>query len=146
MKRKGMGKVTKQTRQARKPARSKQRGATSNAEPVVCNYAVIKDVSKRYSLGKAEVKQLFGISEATQFRYEKQNAELKPAIADRVQRFNRIVDQARELFEDESETQRWLSTPKVALKGETPLQALSTDAGAKQVEEILYRAEYGMYG
>jgi len=50
-----------------------------------------------------------------------------------------------ELFEDEAETQRWLSTP-VTLGGQTPLSALSTDAGAKKVEEILYQAEYGMFG
>ena len=140
-----MTKATKKTRQAKTPVTTLQTGATINAQ-AGCSYAVIKDVSKRYSLGKAEVKRLFGISEATQFRYEKQNPQLKPAIADRVQRFNRIVDQARELFEDEAETQRWLSTPKAALAGEPPLDALSSDAGAKQVEEILYRAEYGMYG
>lgn len=140
-----MDKATKQLRQPQKPAKVRPKGATGNT-PAVYNYSAIKDVTQRYSLGKAEVKQLFGISEATQFRYEKQNLDLKPAIADRVQRFNRIVAQAQELFEDEAETQRWLSTPKVALEGETPLHALATDAGAKQVEEILYRAEYGMYG
>lgn len=140
-----MAKITKEPRLAQKVATTRRTGTTSKARTSY-SYAAIRDISNRYSLGKAEVKQLFGISEATQFRYEKQNPELKPAIADRVQRFNRIVDQARELFEDEAETQRWLSTPKVALAGETPLKALVTDAGAKQVEEILYRAEYGMYG
>lgn len=109
-------------------------------------YEVIKDISQRFSLSKADVKQLFGISESTQFRYEKQNPVLKSAIADRLERFNRIYQQARELFEDETETQRWLSTPKVGLGGETPLKALATDAKAKKVEEILYRAEYGMFG
>lgn len=92
------------------------------------------------------MKQLFGISESTQFRYEKQNPILKDAVADRLQRFNRIVQQALELFEDEVETKRWLSTPKAALSGETPLQALATDAGAKKVEAMLYRAEYRMFG
>lgn len=109
-------------------------------------YEVIEDISKRFSLNKADIKQLFGISESTQFRYEKQNPVLKPAIADRLERFNRIYQQALELFEDEAETQRWLSTPKLVLGGETPLKVLGTDARAKKVEEILYRAEYGMFG
>ena len=86
------------------------------------------------------------VSSAPKFRYEKQNPILKAAIADRLERFNRICQQALELFEDETETQRWLSTPKVTLGGQTSLGVLSTDAGAKRVEEILYRAEYGMFG
>ncbi len=109
-------------------------------------YASIKEIAKRFDLDKTEIKQLFGISESTQFRYEKQNPVLKIAIADRLERFNRIAKQALELFENEAETRRWLSTTKTALSGKTPLQALATDAGAKKVEEMLYRAEYGMFG
>ena len=109
-------------------------------------YASIKEIVKRFDLDKTDVKQLFGISESTQFRYEKQNPILKIAVADRLERFNRIAEQASELFEDEAETKRWLSAPKTALSGETPLQALATDAGAKKVEAMLYRAEYGMFG
>lgn len=77
---------------------------------------------------------------------ERGNPELKPSLADRWARFERIVQQAEELFEDQSETQRWLSTPKKALNNRTPLEALTTDAGTKQVEELLYRAEYGIFG
>lgn len=109
-------------------------------------YEYIKEVVKRFDLDKTDVEKLFGISQSTQFRYEKQNPILKNAIADRLERFNRIIEQALELFEDEAEVKRWLSTPKNVLSGETPLVALATDAGAKKVEEMLYRAEYGMFG
>ncbi len=109
-------------------------------------YELIKEIANRFDLDKTEVKQLFGISESTQFRYEKQNSVLKSAIADRLDRFNRIAKLALELFKDETETKRWLSTAKTALSGETPLQALATDAGAKKVEAMLYRAEYGIFG
>lgn len=109
-------------------------------------YESIKKISNRFSLDKADVQQLFGISQSTQFRYEKQNPVLKPAVADRLERFHRIYRQAQELFEDESETQRWLKEPKASLEGQTPLKALATDIGAKKVEEILYRAEYGIFG
>ena len=115
--------------------------ATSNKK-----YDSIKEIVKRFDLDKTEVKQLFGISQSTQFRYEKQNPVLKIAVIDRLERFSRIIKQALELFEDEAETKRWLSIPKTALSGQTPLQALATDAGAKTVEEMLYRAEYGMFG
>ncbi len=123
-------------------ARGKQQVADTSDK----KYESIKEIAKRFDLDKTEVKQLFGISQSTQFRYEKQNPVLKIAVADRLERFNRIIKLALELFEDEDETKRWLSTPKAALSRETPLQALTTDAGAKKVEEMLYRAEYGMFG
>lgn len=124
----------------------KQHGASSSVAVKDKKYESIKEVVKRFDLDKTDVKQLFGISESTQVRYEKQNPVLKDTVADRLQRFNRIANLALELFEDEAETKRWLSTPKTALSGETPLQALATDAGAKKVEAMLYRAEYGMFG
>lgn len=124
--------------------------AQHNAFPTVATadkkYESIKEIAKRFDLDKTDVKQLFGISKSTQFRYEKQNSVLKVAVADRLERFSRIAHQALDVFEDEAETKRWLSTPKTALSGETPLMALATDAGAKKVEAILYRAEYGMFG
>lgn len=140
-----MVEVAKQVRSDQKPDHLKKQAATSTQSNGL-RYEAIKQISNRFSLDKTDIKQLFGISESTQFRYEKQNVILKPAIADRLERFNRIYQQALELFEDESETQRWLSTPKAALEGNSPLKALATDAGAKLVEEILYRAEYGIFG
>ena len=57
-----------------------------------------------------------------------------------------IRQKALDLFEDKAETQRWLSTPKEALGGQTPLQALVSELGCEKVEELLYRAEYGIFG
>jgi putative toxin-antitoxin system antitoxin component (TIGR02293 family) len=109
-------------------------------------YEMVKDLSQRFHVQKGTMRQILGISESTQARYERKNAVLKTAIADRLERFQRITQQALELFEDEEETQRWLSSPKDGLGGQTPLQALATDGGTKRVEELLYRAEYGIFG
>jgi putative toxin-antitoxin system antitoxin component (TIGR02293 family) len=119
---------------------------SSSIEPTGLTYKAAKASLQRFSLDKAQIRNLLGISESTQFRYERQNPVLKTAIADRMERLNRICAQALELFEDEAETHRWLLTPKVALDGKKPLDALTTDSGAKKVEEILYRAEYGIFG
>lgn len=110
------------------------------------DYQAAQVLGKRFHLQKETMRRILGISESTQNRYEKNNPILKPAIADRLSRFERITQQALDLFEDETETQRWLSTPKVELEGKTPLEALSTDLGARKVEEMLYRAEYGIFG
>ena len=113
---------------------------------MLLQYETVKNISRRFQVRKDTMREILGISESTQARYERKNAVLKPAIADRLERFQRITQQALELFEDETETQRWLSSAKDGLNGQTPLEALATDAGSKQVEELLYRAEYGMFG
>lgn len=109
------------------------------------SYAMVKQLSDLYQIDRAVVRQILGISESTQFRYEKKNPVLKPNLADRWSRFERILQQAEQLFEDQNETQKWLSTPKVDLKVKPPVEALATDAGAKQVEQMLARAAYGIF-
>lgn len=128
---------------------SKRSGVTKRREDQTgqfVTYQSVRDISTRFNLRSADVNNLFGIAERTQARYKKENPVLKPDTADRLARFNRIFKQAVDLFEDEVEATHWLNTPKSALDGETPLSALATDAGAKKVEQMLYRAEYGMFG
>ena len=122
------------------------RVAQSKKEDGIRHYDSVKDMAVRFGLDRVEIKRIFGIPERTQFRYEKENAVLKPVMVDRLERFNRILKQTVDLFEDEEEAWCWLNTPKFALNNQTPLSVLATDAGTKQVEEILYRAEYGMFG
>jgi putative toxin-antitoxin system antitoxin component (TIGR02293 family) len=109
-------------------------------------YSNAQDLSSRFQVSKGTIRRILGISESTQNRYEKNNPILKPAIADRLSRFQRLSQQALDLFEDEAEAHRWLSTPKASLDGQTPLDALTTDGGAQRVEELLYRAAYGIFG
>ncbi|MEM9273920.1 MAG: antitoxin Xre/MbcA/ParS toxin-binding domain-containing protein [Cyanobacteria bacterium P01_F01_bin.143] len=110
------------------------------------DYEKVKQVSRDYQIDRNLLRNILGISESTQFRYEKKNPVLKPNIVDRWSRFERVLRQAEELFADKNETIGWLSTSKVALEGKTPLEVIITDAGSKQVEQILTRAEYGIFG
>lgn len=71
---------------------------------------------------------------------------MHPFIINHRERRKRITQQALDLFEDKTETQRWLNTPKLSLNHQTPLNAITTDTGAEQVEQLLHRAEYGIYG
>lgn len=81
-----MVKVAKQGRPDRKLSEVRQKAIT-NSTPTALRYEAIKTIADRFALDETEVKQLFGISESTQFRYLKQNPVLKPAVADRIERF-----------------------------------------------------------
>jgi putative toxin-antitoxin system antitoxin component (TIGR02293 family) len=114
--------------------------------PNILRYNTLEQAAELFGLDSNLRQQIFGISPRNQARLRKDNAILNPLIVDRFNRFNRITQQAINLFEDTDRAIQWLQTPKNNLAGITPLAALSTDEGAKQVEEILYRTEYGIYG
>jgi putative toxin-antitoxin system antitoxin component (TIGR02293 family) len=119
---------------------------TKPLTPTSLRYNTIEETAERFQLDSNLRQQIFGISPRNQARLRKDNAILNPLVVDRFNRFNRITQQAISLFEDTDKALQWLQTPKNSLSGITPLAALSTDEGAKQVEEILYRTEYGIYG
>jgi putative toxin-antitoxin system antitoxin component (TIGR02293 family) len=114
-------------------------------DPNTLRYQTLEQTAELFHLDSNLRHQIFGISPRNQARLRKDNAILNPLIVDRFNRFNRITQQAISLFEDNDRAMQWLQTPKNSLAGMTPLAALSTDEGAKQVEEILYRTEYGIY-
>jgi putative toxin-antitoxin system antitoxin component (TIGR02293 family) len=120
--------------------------ATETLIPNVLRYQSLEQTAQFFQLDSNLRQQIFGISPRNQARLRKDNAILNPLIVDRFNRFKRITQQAINLFEDTDRALKWLQTPKNSLAGITPLAALSTDEGAKQVEEILYRTEYGIYG
>jgi len=109
-------------------------------------YEMLLEIAAPFDLSVRQRQVLFGLSPRTQARYRQSNPELGPLIADRLARFQRLTDLALQVFEDEAEAKRWLSSPKDALDGLAPLEAMATDAGATQVEQMLYRIEYGVYG
>jgi putative toxin-antitoxin system antitoxin component (TIGR02293 family) len=113
--------------------------------PDAVRYQDLEQKAEFFQLDGDLQEQIFGIPLKTQARMRADNAVLSPLVVDRLNRFNRITQQTINLFEDTKKALQWLQTPKNSLAGITPLAALSTDEGAKQVEEVLYRTEYGIY-
>jgi putative toxin-antitoxin system antitoxin component (TIGR02293 family) len=64
---------------------------------------------------------------------------------DKMLRLERIAVQAERVFGDAEKAQRWIRKPKRALSGETPLAYLASEAGARVVEEMLFRIEHGIH-
>jgi putative toxin-antitoxin system antitoxin component (TIGR02293 family) len=109
------------------------------------DYRSVLKLAKKYQLDREQIRIILGISESTQFRYEKNNPILKPNLWDRWSRLLRIVELAQNLFEDDEEIQRWLANSHKALGDHTPLELLTTDSGTRQVEQILLQASYGVF-
>ncbi len=87
-----------------------------------------------------------GISIATLSRRRRSRQPLDTAHSDRVVRFARLFRLAVELHDgDEQAARAWLSKPARVFDGETPLDHARTEAGAREVENLIGRLEHGVY-
>jgi putative toxin-antitoxin system antitoxin component (TIGR02293 family) len=70
---------------------------------------------------------------------------LSPQESDRVLRFSRLLRHATKVFGDVSRARQWLKFPQRGLGGAVPLDYASTEVGAREVENLLGRIDYGVY-
>jgi len=85
------------------------------------------------------------VSERTLARVRNSPGQRLSAIAsDRLYRLARIFSIACEVLEDEEKAREWLRRQQVGLGGKAPLDLLHTEAGSKEVEDLLWRIEYGV--
>ena len=85
-----------------------------------------------------------GLSKATLHR-RKIEGRLTPAESDRVMRYARLLGRAVEVFESDDAAREWLARPQYGLGGAVPLDYAETEAGAREVENVLGRIEHGVY-
>jgi len=110
---------------------------------------VILHIKKEFNLPDEVIARIIGVSPRTVSRRRKTvkipaKERLSPVESDRVYRFARIVALAEDIFEDKKEALEWLNSPQYGLGGRVPFDMLQTDAGAREVEELLIRIDYGV--
>jgi putative toxin-antitoxin system antitoxin component (TIGR02293 family) len=91
-----------------------------------------------------ELQEVTLIDRSTFSRRIRQRARLKVDESDRIARVARVAALAMEAL-GRDEGLRWLREPNVALGKRIPLGMLGTDAGARQVEQIIGRIEHGVF-
>lgn len=85
-----------------------------------------------------------GMSKATLHR--RRNAgRLDRNESDRVLRYARLLGQAVAVMESLESGRRWLTSPQTGLGGATPIEYAETELGAREVENLLGRIEYGVF-
>jgi putative toxin-antitoxin system antitoxin component (TIGR02293 family) len=85
-----------------------------------------------------------GLSLATLHR-RKASGRLTTDESDRVIRYARLIGQAVEIFGDLESARAWLAHPQRGLGQAVPLDFAETEVGAREVEALLGRIEYGVY-
>ena len=65
--------------------------------------------------------------------------------SERVLRIGSLFDKAVAVLGDENQARHWLKSPQRGLDGRTPLEYADTEPGAREVEDLLGRLEYGVF-
>src|SRR6266511_3136771 len=70
---------------------------------------------------------------------------LSPDESDKVMRFSRLLEHATNVFGDIEKARAWLKFPQHGLGGAVPLDYAETEVGAREVDNLLGRIDYGVY-
>jgi putative toxin-antitoxin system antitoxin component (TIGR02293 family) len=60
------------------------------------------------------------------------------------ERLARVIALSELLWDDPEAAQRFMSTPHPELRNRSPLDCAGTELGARQVEDVVMRALYGL--
>lgn len=104
----------------------------------------LEDLRASLDLPMDRLAPMLGISKATLHR-RKATGRLDATESDRVLRFARLMGLAVEVMESLENARRWMCSPQVGLGGAIPLEYAGTEVGAREVEDLLGRIEYGVY-
>jgi putative toxin-antitoxin system antitoxin component (TIGR02293 family) len=124
---------------------------------------VLSYIKDKFNLSDEHIAQITGVSPRTVARRRKATwvnpdmierrrkassvhkiERLSPIESDRIDRFARIIALAEDVFEDKEEALEWLNVPQQGLGGAIPFAMLQTDAGTREVEQLLIRIDYGV--
>ncbi len=105
----------------------------------------LQRVKAALELSDVEIGAVIGMSQKTIGRLRKKpDAPLGLVPSDRLYRLASLYALAREVFGDPAIAREWLKTPQPGLNGRVPLELVRTEVGAREVENLLGRLEYGV--
>ena len=95
-------------------------------------------------LSSEALRTVVDISPRTLSRRKKEG-RFQPDESDRLLRATRVYASAVSLFEGDADAARlWLTRAQQALGGDAPIEYAATEVGAREVEDLIGRLEYGI--
>lgn len=107
-------------------------------------YSALAELTQQLEIAPQNITAVFGIPPRTIAR-RKEAQQLNPQESDRLYRVARTFSQAIDVLGSLDKARTWLKTPNRALGCEKPLDLLDTEIGARQVEDVLLRINYGIF-
>ena len=109
------------------------------------SFKTLQAFESRSGLALPRLAGIVGIPERTLAR-RRVSRRLTPEESERLLRISAVFEDAVNLFEgDVAAAVKWLTTPRKALGGRSPLAFARTEPGAREVENLIGRLEHGIF-
>ena len=76
--------------------------------------------------------------------YNRRRDRLSPIESEKTSRIARVVALAEHVWRNQADAREWMNTPLAELQGRTPADAVHTELGAVQVEDVLNKLLFGL--
>jgi putative toxin-antitoxin system antitoxin component (TIGR02293 family) len=116
-------------------------GLAAAVEKGLPRSALLRVVARAGLSGKARDALLYRVVPLATL---KRRTRLKLHESEKTERLARVIALAELLWDDVPAAQSFLNTPHVELAGRTPLECAGSELGARQVEEVVMSAIYGL--
>ena len=101
-------------------------------------------LARHLGLSLTGLLELTGVKSSTYHDRKRRGKPLSPEESERLYRLAKLAEASEDYFNDQAAARRWLTHPKVALGGRSPLVFGRTAEGAAYVLALLGRMAHGI--
>ncbi|HWX15027.1 MAG TPA: antitoxin Xre/MbcA/ParS toxin-binding domain-containing protein [Chthoniobacterales bacterium] len=108
------------------------------------SFRAVQNLQKALDVPMEKVASVLGMSRATLHR-RKIQGKIDKEESEKLVRYQRLLKKAEGVFGDAKAAREWLTNNQAGLGNAVPLEFAKTEIGAREVENLLGRIEYGVY-
>lgn len=108
------------------------------------SFRAVQNLQKALAIPMETLASVLGMSRATLHR-RKNQGKIDKGESERLVRYERLLKKAEDVFGDAASAREWLTHKQAGLGNAVPLEFAKTEIGAREVENLLGRIEYGVY-
>ena len=108
------------------------------------SFRAVQNLQKALDIPLETVASVLGMSRATLHR-RKLQGKIDEDESEKLVRYQRLLKKAEDVFGDGKRAREWLTHKQAGLGKVVPLDFARTEIGAREVENLLGRLEYGVY-
>ena len=108
------------------------------------SFRAVQNLQKALDIPLETVASVLGMSRATLHR-RKLQGKIDEDESEKLVRYQRLLKKAEDVFGDGKSAREWLMHKQAGLGNTVPLDFARTEIGAREVENLLGRLEYGVY-
>jgi putative toxin-antitoxin system antitoxin component (TIGR02293 family) len=108
------------------------------------SFRAVLNLQKALDVPLEKLASVLGMSRATLHR-RKLQGKIDKEESEKLVRYQRLLKKAEDVFGDATSARKWLTHPQPGLGRAVPIEFAKSEIGAREVENLLGRIEFGVY-